>query len=768
MFWLFIFEFAFLPENNQKVKIMEATGTAFPMRSLFGPRRRWSVITSMLWAGAFWLALFSPAATAEYEPAEMTCALCQYVAWTGSCEHFGVCDLNLNSDTCFADHCSPEAHRQRARDVLSAAGREADRAPVALLSPGDSAVLADQHIQADSNAVVRRAEQNEEQVTGDGNSVEEQDRGSRTMINKGYAPVAVSYLGSNGSAISGVFARPLEAFSGLLGGSTAVGTAGDFVNLRVTKAMAPRGYDVLRVTVISKQAKPYAKVSPAFDYSAAFKWTWTSNHLNTGLVRGQVTTGTAELAQDQESLGNALSAPGAGSFFGIRHYEQKKQVVLEYDQHRIPLPSLPVPGSGVSGVFIADPCFRTDSLTTLIDCIYEEKFQLSKRTPEILRTFVGADPAVSFWGILGDNFYDRTGDATDWIFGQLDDATRRKIMYTVHGNHDYWVLGMPRVGTTFDQCGNGLTQYYGQDVLASLHQKSNSADEIEKHDEQEEKQDEQDQNAPYDLSIDPAAGRHLFGCNPLAQKNTFSYSQHGNMLVVAYSAVYSWRSQFNDFRDACAFALKEKTIELMLVVGHWNFCNSGCNMENDERMSLSHVLERMKSQISECKQFDRDGVAADVDRSSGPINKKAVEVQRGELASTKTTSSSDVGGSGRIQSAMGHTHCNRVERGGAMVAGYGMHGCGNFGVPVFDTTGGRYRVFYFKIIGDASSSSSTSGNVEQVEHDYYDEMIGCMKQKGTWRACAAKHAEIWIDVVLPPRPQKRTLTALHEDATLYV
>jgi hypothetical protein len=56
---------------------------------------------------------------------------------------------------------------------------------------------------------------------------------------------------------------------------------------------------------------------------------------------------------------------------------------------------------------------------------------------------------------------------------------------------------------------------------------------------------------------------------------------------------------------------------------------------------------------------------------------------------------------------MGHTHCNEVtatdSRGskpalGFMVAGQGMEGCGNFGVPLVDTTeGGRLEVVYFDV-----------------------------------------------------------------------
>ena len=47
---------------------------------------------------------------------------------------------------------------------------------------------------------------------------------------------------------------------------------------------------------------------------------------------------------------------------------------------------------------------------------------------------------------------------------------------------------------------------------------------------------------------------------------------------------------------------------------------------------------------------------------------------------------------------MGHTHCNDVHPHGRVgagfrVAGQGMEGCGNYGVPVLDTTEQRIRIW---------------------------------------------------------------------------
>merc|ERR1719478_1503504 len=88
---------------------------------------------------------------------------------------------------------------------------------------------------------------------------------------------------------------------------------------------------------------------------------------------------------------------------------------------------------------------------------------------------------------------------------------------------------------------------------------------------------------------------------------------------------------------------------------------------------------------------------------------------------------------GMLKFFMGHTHCNvphphgKVDT-GFMVAGQGMEGCGNFGVPVFDTTGGRNRVYYFDTDTDAK----------------YEAVLACVTKSG-WRACVDSLATVWLD-----------------------
>jgi len=118
----------------------------------------------------------------------------------------------------------------------------------------------------------------------------------------------------------------------------------------------------------------------------------------------------------------------------------------------------------VSGLLIADPCVDSGSVTSAVACTFAGPFKTATRTSALLNAFV---PELDYWGVLGDNFYDREGLTTRHFYGQLTTATKSKIMVTVPGNHDYWVLGGPQVGRTVDQYGYGWLQWYGQDVKAS-------------------------------------------------------------------------------------------------------------------------------------------------------------------------------------------------------------------------------------------------------------------------------------------------------------
>jgi hypothetical protein len=98
----------------------------------------------------------------------------------------------------------------------------------------------------------------------------------------------------------------------------AFSTSASGLDIRVSKAYGSRGYDKIRLSVISNSSV----ASSLFSYSQPFKYRWTQNYLNTGIVSVK---------------------PGQSNVFKIGTEEIKIFV--------------PAEGDGARGVIIADPCF---------------------------------------------------------------------------------------------------------------------------------------------------------------------------------------------------------------------------------------------------------------------------------------------------------------------------------------------------------------------------------------------------------------------------
>lgn len=71
-----------------------------------------------------------------------------------------------------------------------------------------------------------------------------------------------------------------------------------------------------------------------------------------------------------------------------------------------------------------------------------------------------------------------------------------------------------------------------------------------------------------------------------------------------------------------------------------------------------------------------------------------------------------------------------------------MEGCGNFGIPVVDTTRDRIRVLYFPIVVHPKEPTDAS-------EKRYRAVLDCVLRNG-WRGCT-QHATTWLDQPLPDR-----------------
>lgn len=207
---------------------------------------------------------------------------------------------------------------------------------------------------------------------------------------------------------------------------TAVPTApsSDISNFRVAKAHSKRGYNKVRISVVTNGKGTFEDF---FDYNAPFAHRWTDYHLHSTIK----------------------DVADGGSTFTIG----KEQVTVK----------IPKEGAKTRAVLLADPCFSSRDL----HCALGERFNVFDRLVKMTDTLVGSDD-IDFWGILGDNFYEnRFPSLSAQFFDALSMAAKTTPIVAVPGNHDYWITGGP-TGQTVDQFGYGFMQMYGQDTEASF------------------------------------------------------------------------------------------------------------------------------------------------------------------------------------------------------------------------------------------------------------------------------------------------------------
>ena len=137
-------------------------------------------------------------------------------------------------------------------------------------------------------------------------------------------------------------------------------TAASNLDFKVTKALGSKGYNKLRISVVSNSSVS----SSLFTYQQQFKYKWTDNFLNTGIV-------------DANNGANTFTIAG-------------QQITV----------TLPAQGEGARGVILSDPCFQSN----YISCKYKDSWSMFQHLSGMLNA-INAHSDVSFYQILGDNFY---------------------------------------------------------------------------------------------------------------------------------------------------------------------------------------------------------------------------------------------------------------------------------------------------------------------------------------------------------------------------
>jgi hypothetical protein len=185
-------------------------------------------------------------------------------------------------------------------------------------------------------------------------------------------------------------------------------------------------------------------------------------------------------------------------------------------------------------------------------------------------------------------------------------------------------------------------------------------------------------SVPYDFRNDPDAP-DTSAENLPPTSNYFYYNQVGNIGFIGYSGAHTWEDTESYFESACTWAAATPGIDVLLLLGHWHSDGSGCEAD----MTVPAVYQAIAS-IPACE----------------PVASK-------------------------MRYMLGHRHCNMVmeEGKGFMVGAMGMedHECGEYGVPVVDTTDGTFKMYYFLV---------QSARPEKTQVDNYDEVLSCITENG--------------------------------------
>ncbi|CAK9068800.1 unnamed protein product [Durusdinium trenchii] len=400
-----------------------------------------------------------------------------------------------------------------------------------------------------------------------------------------------------------------------------------------------------------KQTRPIRNVSNImFNYVAAAEENPWLQELNVQEVN-------ASLAQRRKSFAEAVEG---GNFYTLGKEEQENlapeihQEYREAFQYRwtenvllssvltlTPGPNtltidgqevvidLPAEDRGIRGVFWADPCFSS----RYVNCAFGQTFQTLERSTRMLNAAF-EDDSLDLFGVLGDNFYDQSGELTQEFFSRVSLNVKRRFWLMVNGNHDNWVCGFPFCGSSSDDFGIGQMQYYPMDTVASKNDRIFSFD------------------------IDPDRNKQW---NQFLNNGTnfLFYHKLGNVGFLGYTGAADFAETLPHLHAACEyFAVSQP--EVIFLLGHWNNEGLGCS----QGMSVPEIHSTLM-QIPGCSAFGRRVKYMDGHEHCNYVQAKDEQSAYGFM----------IGGHGMAD---------------AMCAP-------QYGFAYLDTTGDRIRLYYFEV-----------------------------------------------------------------------
>jgi hypothetical protein len=348
------------------------------------------------------------------------------------------------------------------------------------------------------------------------------------------------------------------------------------MDLRVAKGMSDRGYDKIRVSVLTTEStEAQCDFSDAkFDYNEKFFSPPNTGSLEPGKTETNKMSGmTLRSSIMTVTPGTTCKLEVGGIDWGITV-------------------KTPAKGSRARGLLFADPCVRT--VAPGPNCANGASFEIKQRFSKAINALVASDE-LDFWGIIGDNFYDATGEVLVEFNAELSLEAKAKPFITVPGNHDFWNAGAPELGGMYsgvDHFGYGFMQYYAQDTVAALNGNGSAPFYFPK---------SKDEHSWPGKSKTTQGGGHGPVALPLSgipkEENFVFWYQIGNAAMFGYSGAHATGPDPQKNHDKidpyvekfCKWVGESDDIVTWMLFGHWNGPNLGC-MNGMDTPSIYKVL----------------------------------------------------------------------------------------------------------------------------------------------------------------------------------